>query len=470
MNLKATLILLVVFALALAAYLLTRGSTSSTTGTGNTTDNNTQASGPILSTSDLGPALSRITFVLGEDGVRLELARIDGRWRVTKPHDFPADTQAVDELLTLLGNLRGFKSSQPLSPFPDQSSLALSIDNKVIELRLAKRQGSGRAGLTLVNGSDESHFDADDTLHDLIDQFDQTAFFARKIDTPLITAIGRITFTAEGGESLLIQDAGQWWIGQGADRQRAWDRGIAGQPGVNDYFHLLNTLAVYEHQPYDKSAGLAQFGLERPLIRVRLAPLDVSPDQLDTITEIRVGVPADPTDQLRYVSYAKASAPSPAVFTIPTAYALALGQPATSFRDPRITATARTLIQSLTLSAPNQPERVISFKQDGSGLYAVGDEAPIALDRATCSTFLDRLTAPQALGYFTEPADQLSLILRVRLDKRLGQAAEQFAIYQDPATTAEKPTVLVRREAEPVALRIDRSVIEPMLNPNLLAQ
>ncbi len=463
MNLKATLILLVLFALAVAAYLLTRGGAASQPPAKPGEAARDRLDTALLDPNWLGSELQGFTLRKdGRDVVTLE--KQAGQWRITHPHAFPADGRAVDELLSLLASLTGVANTE--QPGGALASRVLSLhtaeQHEAIRLNMQEHLGAGR-GSVLVSGPDGSSvYRTEDTLHKLFESLDARVFFAKSLDAPLMATTDRVQFTHADRASLLVQQEGRWWIDLGEQRQRAWDKGETGRPGVGDYFELIDAIQIIEHQPYDPAAGLAPFGLDRPLIRVTLVPQG-APDS--NTKEIRVGVPADPGDQTRYVSYGTAGDPRPAVFTVDSRFALPLGKNATDFRDPRVTDTAVALIGGIDLNAPDAEPSSIIFHGDEVGPRIHHGAVSAALSAKRCEDMLQRLTNARALAFI--PIDPgWKPVLNVVIHPRLSDEPQAITVYSDPESSADQPTVLVQRSNETVSMRIDQSAVEGLIDPS----
>ena len=186
--------------------------------------------------------------------------------------------------------------------------------------------------------------------------------------------------------------------------------------------------------------------------------------------QLKVGVPADLQDQTRYVSYGPSDAPYPAVFIVNTQNAIAFGQDATRFRDPRIVRTPRNLIHLIKLTEPSGRRRSFTFERNGSGIHTLEtiNTFMMSLDRAAVAEFLNQLTTSAAIEFVTFDATKHQLLLTAVLHPRLGGEKENFSIYEDSSSERTLPTLLIHRSNEPVALRVPRTVIEPLLDPKPL--
>ena len=107
MNPKTTLILVAVLVLAGVAYLLTTKSDP------NSEDGPTGQDGRdklLLEETLHKTSIDRLLIQSDEGGDGLEVTRDGNRWRVTQPHNFPADASAVKNLFALMRSVRGYES------------------------------------------------------------------------------------------------------------------------------------------------------------------------------------------------------------------------------------------------------------------------------------------------------------------------------------------------------------------------
>lgn len=452
MNTKALAILLVVFAISGAALLLTRQGaeiTDSRQGSDNTV---AQEDSPILPRQALDARLSEIDlypYGKGPDAqARISLALSRGQWNVTAPHIFAADTQAINELLILLAGLKGSTASLPTnetSPL-DTRGLALSLGGReTYTLTLGKRLGGGRAIIVVDSpGNKPLAYQADDTLHDLYDNFEPAVLYARSIIPPFAPEVGQIEITTPQFTSILTQRDGQWWIGRGDYAERALSETIDTYPGVQEMFNLFQAIELGPLQ--NQLDGLAAYGLDKPLVTARYMPIDNDGNNDWTFS---VGVPADPADQARYVAWGPTGDTNPAVFTCPTPIALAFGQEATSFRDPRIFATPASLVDSIVLTSPT---------------------GEITLNTSLSRTALAKTLQTSAGAYLTRNTDNLEQLVIASLSMKIGNSEERITIYADPESASSNPTVLVQRGNEPVLLRVNRPPLKHLLDPSTLEQ
>jgi hypothetical protein len=465
MNLKTTLILLALLALGVGALMLTRGGEDDNTAgpkpTPGTTDTDAR---PIFDESDLGPALTRIGFVPGA-GRTLVLERPAGRrWRVS-PAQLPAEPRAIDEILTLLAELRGEAAPNDAPDLaPDAPRITLGKGEASITIRVGERLGGGRALVAVERyGADAERFVVQDTLQDVFEYFDATLLFGKSIDVPAMPTTRRVELNADGERSALVQDNNEWWIEHGESRERALESSLPRYPGVRDYFGLFDEIEIKSHVDPQEARNRAAFGLDRPLISVRFVPID----EPDAGWVFRVGVPADPIERTRYASYGPAGSDAHAVFTIPESQAIRLGQRATAFRDPRLITTPTALIASITTSTSTGDKHRFNFDTDAPALSL--DERPaVALEKQAAATIITALYDARAIAYVEQLPTGSDRLASIRIEARLNGPSESLTLYSDPEADQDTPTVLARRGEETVLLRVERSVVEALLEPDNL--
>ena len=336
-------------------------------------------------------------------------------------------------------------------------------------ITLGPRVGAGRATLFIETpDKTETTYHATDTLHDYFENFDPDVYYAKSFDPPLMPEVGRIEITTPEGESVLVQESGQWWIETEDGKERALETGLPGYPGVKNYFELFKAAELIEKQTNYPTNGLAAFGLKKPLISARLVPLGEDPNEPSNGYEVHIGTPADPQDQTRYISNGFAGKATHPVFTADSKIALAFAQTATNFRDPRLITTPSTLIESIGLKFAGGVFQVIELKADGPPILRLADSDDRALSIERLAAALKQLADARAVDYVPTQLDQWDALLSVLITPRLGAEPEPFTVYADPQANADEPTVLVHRGKEPVALRVPKSTLAGLLDPSTL--
>jgi|GEM_PF-2299064 len=470
MNPKSVVILLVVLLMGIAALLLTRPGASDPSPNGNA-----EGTGELIIDADLiDSGIISIRIGSGLNGFQpLLLERSAGRWQVIEPHAFLANTEPIDQLLGLIASLEGEPTEKYNAFVPDNPGLTIGNDNHSITLYFGERLGAGMASVAIVNGGATTNWIVDNALHDLFDTYfergGRTAFYARKVEPLLMPEYNHIELISEKSTSALIQPSpGEWQVLQGKTKAPALTEQLGEYPGIANLFELHNSIKPQVHIEYFRAEALSQYGLDRPLISVRFIPVDADPNNIAASLSLNVGVPADPKDENRYVSYGRSDDPRPAVFTLATPIALAFGQQATNFRDPRIMETPLTLIETIALKLPDASTQTIALPASEPPSWTVQGQAPRTLSTERAVAMLKSLTDARAIAYVPVLLGEWDALISVLITHRLGGQAELFTIYPDPESDPAEPTVLVHRAKEPVVLRVPRSSVEGLLDPELL--
>ncbi len=481
---KTVVILILCLLLAGVALLLTRES-----GEPNATNDDAISGSTvrILPPAVFEPTLNSIDILPHPHdrnaGTAISLMKIRGQWEVVMPGLFPANTKAIDRLLAVLSGLQGQLTTKHYDKVPpvkpeeligvegviphDPPRLELyHTDQSHWKIVLGPRLGAGRAVLFVAkNDEDETTFVAGDVLHDFVDALDQDAFYADRFDPPLMTQIARIEIKTPAGQSALVQENGRWWIEHEQGLECALETSLPGYPGVNDYFALLESIRLLDKQTNYPANGMASFGLERPLISARFVPLGRDPNDPTNGYEVLVGTPADPSDQTRYISNGNAGQGMHPVFTIESKSALALAQSATAFRDPRIVATPSTLIASIELKFADASSQAIELPVNSIPILRDRNDDRRELSIERVASALKQLSDARAMDYVPTRLAEWDELVSFLITPRLGGAPEVFTVYPDPETNETKPTVLVHRGKEPVALRVPWLSVAGLIDP-----
>lgn len=432
---------------------------------------------PLFNEDQLGPSLAVIRlFVSTREQPDLVLVKKNGRWWISDPHLFPAHRSTVDDFLAMLAQIHAepVQDDDPIDPIdPDSErhnqSLTLEYtDRPPIQVSLGERVGAGRARIKpgLELDFPDLIAETEVTLHDYFDTFNRADFYARKAYAPIMPEVDQIDFKTIEGESTLVQHDGEWLIGADENAERALAQDLPEVAGVQQIFKLLKLLDLSNPQP--KGTPLSAYGLEQPLASITLGPLRNALVQTDKAMTISLGVPTNPDDTHRYIGVRYHRSTPPAVFTAPTQHAMLLAQEATNFRDPRIVEMPASLIASINLKFGEDTSEWIEFPLNKPPIFhrLNSEQVPIPSDRA--ADLLRALTQTQALAYLPLKPDEWDEWVSATITPRLGGKPEPITVYDDPASTQENPTMLVRRGTEPVALRVPRPSVEGLFNPSTL--
>lgn len=463
MNVKATLILLIVFAIAAIGLLLVD------TGSRPSTDepDKSQPQQLIVDPDTLGPQLVQLTIDLdGEDG-DLVLARVQGQWKIESPHAFPARTSELDKVLRTLAELEGKPiddvaiSSQPIG-------LTIGHGEKRTSLWLGKRIGSGKAVIYRESEARLQGYLATDKLHDMIVGLSPNLFYAESFDPLLMAEIREIRITTPESEAVLRQAEDNWRIAYGDKSERALTHNIPEHYGVKSYFELFRNIELVEQQPYQSKQGLSKFGLDKPLIAVRFVPTLEDAGNTNRGWLLKVGVPADPDDQTRFVSFGWSGDPTPAVFTVATPYALSFAKDPTVFRDPRVVRTPSKLIASIGLQFTDRPQATIELAAGTEPQLRKSNGQTIALSVDHVVRAIKQLVDVRSMDFVPAKFSESDRLVSAVITPKLDIGAEAFAVYIDPESKADGPTVLVHRGEEPVVMRVQRAVVAELIDPSTL--
>ena len=255
-------------------------------------------------------------------------------------------------------------------------------------------------------------------------------------------------------------------IGEGENAERALESQIGEYPGVADYFKLIEAIKIDAFVQYGITNDLANFGLNRPIATVHFMPLDADPGKANSGMTLRVGVPADLADQTRYVSYGRSDDPYPVVFTTQSQIAIAFGQDAKRFRDPRITTLSRRLIKTLRIAQPERRDVMIHLDSGRSEHLVAADAGlgnyPVDI-KPQGSTLLTRILDAHASDFLEADQNQLNLLGTLSFVATLGKETESVQVYQDIDPALRNSSVLVRRGNEAILLRFERSMFDQLL-------
>jgi hypothetical protein len=452
MNPKTTLILVAVLVLAGVAYLLT---TKSDPGSEDGPTGQDGRDKLLLEETLRKTSIDRLLIQSDEGGDGLEVTRDGNRWRVTQPHNFPADASAVKNLFALMRSVRGYESEGGAIP-ETAPRVYLNPAQEQYALTLGQRRGAQRAELFLSDADNTTRFNAQDTLHDFFESFDPANFYANKLQVPLMAEVDRIAFETPTGKSLLVQRNEQWWIGDSENAERALSHEIDVHPGVAQLFQLLQTIELIDLQ--DTGTSPAAFGLEEPIATFRLSKAD---DQAKL--ELRLGVPENTDSKTHFIGIQYTGHPKPVVFTISTQFALLLGQDATAFRDPRVMTIPRSLIGSLVIKN-KRGHYTIRFMPNGIQFVTSGpDFTPDVTPQETNEgeIIAQLLSKTRAIDYVTRDITDVKPVASVVIHPRLDGEKETLTIYPDT-----NETVLIRRNDEQTLLKVERTSIQMLLDRN----
>lgn len=467
---KTTILLLLVLVIAGVAALLLPPSRTPP----RVPDQSNEAK-PLFASDQLGPSVAGIRlFVKTNKQPDLVLIKKNSRWWVSQPHLFPAHRSAIDNFLATLAQMTAKPINQEDTndrdgEFHGRGLILEYTDRPPIRLSLGDRIGAGRAriGPGLELDFPDLIAETDTTLHDYFDALVPASFYAKKIEAPIMPDVDRIEFARiDGHQSSLVQRGGAWLIDHDKTVERALAQDLPDTPGIQQLFALFDLLELSEPQPL--GTALSAYGLEQPLASITLGPIPNAPIQAGEAMTISLGVPADPEGTLRYVGVIYDSASPPAVFAAPTKYALLLAQDAINFRDPRIVATPVSLIASIDLKFGEGTFEWIELPPNKPPIFHRLNSEQVTIPSDHATDFLRALTQTQALAYLPLKLGEGDVWVSATIVPRLGGKPEPLTVYDDPASTKETPTMLVRRGTESIVLRVPRASVKGLFDPSTL--
>lgn len=466
MNPKTVAILLTTLAFAAVAMFLT-DERDSPVAPNNTNTNDTSQT--LIAPETLGVELHQLSLNLDGTGEDIVLARVQGRWKIEQPHAFPAKASEVDPLLNALARLTGTTPTPSDAP-STRPSITLGHGKNKTQVWLGDRLGSGQARVYLKKEEKTQSYTTTDTLHQLFDRLSTSSFYAKAFEPMLMPEVRQIQINTPKAKTTLRQNAERWQIIHGDKAERALAQNIPGHPGIEAYFELFKQIELLAQHPYGSPEALAQFGLDKPLIAVRFTPhLEASDSTAAWV--LQIGVPANPDDTTRFVSFGWSGDPTPAVFTVATAHALAFAQDTASFRDPRIIDLAPALIASIETKPPPQEgeplqDQILIFDPSTEPrlLNELREESSLSVK--ACRDLLQAITSPVATTYIEYDQAKFKKIRVVTVRGRLGTHTQSFAVFVDPNSSSGNPTVLIRRGLERVMLQVPLQAVAGLINPS----
>lgn len=466
MNPKTTVILVVVLALAGMAYLITRDTPADDRNAARPNDVG-QSAESILQPDTFGPELVYLALDLDGDVDDIAFSRVQGQWKIDEPHAFPAKNTEIDKVLNTLIDLNGVPIKD--NDLPTQPTGLIVVQGKDrYSIWLGKRTGSGKAIVYRQIQNDIQGFITTDALHDLLANLKPNKFYAKSFMPLLMPEIREVHISTPESVAVLHQIDERWWIVYDDKAERALEQRIPERLGLNSYFEHFRRAELLAQHPYQGEQGLAQFGLDKPLITTHFVPMLEDEENADTGWVLRVGVPADPEDKTRFISFGWSEDPTPAVFTIATPYALAFAQDSTAFRDPRVMTTPRAMIASIGLRYSGGPTQTIKLLPGKKPVFHQTNGQTSALSAGLVDEMLKRLVDARSMDFTLADFSEGDILVSIEVTPKLDGRPEKFTVYNDPQIDSDEPTVLVHRGNEPVALRVPRSVVSGLLDPTTL--
>ncbi len=248
------------------------------------------------------------------DAVRVEIGRVDNRWRITAPLDFPADDFAVDGIASALTSILSESVIEDPRPHGVYGLGSTKTDEYLVRFTAAGAQGAlalgnatpvGANAYAAVEGNDTVYIVAshrmgafkksfEDLREKRIARFDRSAVRTIRLSWP----------DGEGVAGVAIEKADAGW------RLVEPIQGPADELTVDE---LLSTLSTLRADGFIDEPGTdAQLGLDRPAFEARIELAADEGAEVRVVAVVLGGVSADGASQI--VRAGEAS-----LYTIPVA-------------------------------------------------------------------------------------------------------------------------------------------------------
>ncbi|MFI4860200.1 MAG: DUF4340 domain-containing protein [Phycisphaerales bacterium JB063] len=458
MNLRTTLVLLIVLAAVAGAWWLTRALPDNPAPTTNTQNEPT----PLFPPGTLKPQqVTRLEITQpGKPTVALEQHR--GRWRMTQPLAFNADNKTINQLLSTLAAYADLGPAPAAAPDGSDAiaQLTLTQNNNTQTLRLGPRVGGGMAPL---QHNDHPPRLVADTLHGFFERYDPTDLLDKQLQTPTAYQTSRLTITTPQHTTHLQQINDRWYLNADTT-QPALDTPVPGYVDVPGYLNIPNANPI-DRFVISQSQDLAPYGLNRPSVRIDYE--SPNPDDTTTASTLLVGSPTDARRTHYFATYFQQGETRSPVFVLPAEFSIVLAKTPDDFRDPRLFTLAPTDLQTLTLETPGQPAWSLDLTDEQGSLLAPARS--IAGDAAQRRETIAALCQATAQGYLNpsdipaDPHPPITLTLTPTLD-RPAQRVTLYTWDSAPALLddAREQHLIAIREGETQGLRIPQSLLDQL--------
>lgn len=451
MNFKTTLVMLVLLAGIVGAYLWTRSIVP----------------GPISPAETLPDA-----FVTGREFTQIlielpdqhiELQRQDRGWWQTAPVRFPVTGEAVESLINAGLSLTPrevffFSDDDPLvagqgdalASFglkPPRATIIFHSDTGEHRLLLGNTNIGGSA--YLQQSGDDAVYLVDTALHQVVLDADPKAWRPQKLPTLDASRVNQISLVGGPQNITLSRTAAGWSL-----RPEGGER-------ANDELALNLAAIAQQLQPRgyvsDDPAALGRYGLAEP--RLQLTTADATGAQ----QTLRLGQPADLKATTRYATWSDGPDPSPVVFLLPAATLKDLDRLTPDLlRDARVVTALPGTIRGQQVNRVGRDTLTIAHRSDGSGLAFVEPQTGYAPDLEQASAWLTTLTRVAPVGHARAPREAQAPLALIEL-QLTGGRTEYVRLYID--RDGRDDVVLAVRENETVAALIPRDQVAPLLAP-----
>ena len=385
MNVRTTLILLVLLTALGGAYLLVQSVDG---------DGRTVAEGPA---TPLVTGRNFTTITIDQDGRTIKLRREGDRWWQVEPVRFVVANEAVEAIVNAALSLvpldtvpvdgNGDASTSGPGLDPPAATVAFTSDAGTQTLHLG-RGGVGN-GATLRLDREAVVHRVTPTLHDLVVDARPATWRPAGLAAPDPAAVRRIRLDLGDTTTHLTRTPDGWRLGPDADA-RAEDaaaEALAGLPG---------TLEVRAYVSDDADV-LARYGLAEPEVA---AAWSTATGETRTL---RVGRAADLADERVYATWSDTDAPSPVVLVLDRAAVEPLRADTDELRDPRLFAAEPGLVRGMRVERDGKVVLALDLQRDGRWAYAE-PQPPYALDRELARQWVKALLANRDGGHLARSA------------------------------------------------------------------
>lgn len=496
MNVKTTLLLLVVLVAVIAAMLITRGHEF-------IAPSQDSRPGSALFTADQFPAesIDRISLQFA-DGTRLQAEKRDGEWWQSEPVHFPLNQWSVRQMLDSLAGLRSLESFQPgQDGNPTLEDTGLAPPRVTVQLRGTRdakdvqqlvRLGRCVSNRTYLQVGDRLPvFVVSGALTDSVSRSAVLQWRRTTLPAPSAGSTQRVILDTPRQNIEISRSDGRWQI------QRPLPARADAQV-VDALAAAISRLTIKQFVA-DAPPDLSVFGLTSPTAVLTVfsappapppaattspaSPQAASLPSTQPTTEpapapqlrqtLTVGAPADMQGDTYFATWSDSREPGNVVFTIPQQDVARLQVSLDSLRDPRITPVAASDVKELRIDRPGAASLTLHRTPDGWD-FGITDMGYLP-DKALADQLVTAITSARATSYQLQaPAGPPTAILT--LQTITGSPAEVLRLWQllpaqaapEAAPPAEGPGVPAPTGSNWLVLRQQEEVVYVVPAENLL--
>ena len=403
---------------------------------------------------------------------RIELKRVDKKWRLESPVKDFADGSTVDSLLFDLEDWKKDATISAKEIEADKSKMSeFGVSKAKLRLKLLGQEAlpeilfgnnaalEGKTYVRLENSKDV--FLAAQSIKNEISKKPEE-FRDRKLTDTIATQVTRLSLKTAAGEMELQKQGDHWQIVKPL-RARADDQ------KVNDLIAQITTSRIAQFVA-DDAGDLHPYGLTEPRGTVTIfTPEDKSAGRTDSsrgeqgqILQIG-GVPEKQNDQV-YVRFA----PRKFVYTLPNKIETILSTRPNDLRDRHLVRFDQNQLDRITIEAPGKTKTVLARKDQN---WTIVNRNNRAANTAEARRLIDLLSGEQVTNFVADVASDLP---KYGLDKpQLTVTLSSFASENTAETNAgEHPlatiafgkidgeNIFARVGEEPFVVAVQRSTLD----------